>query len=109
VRKCFRALATVLSVIPLGRSDLEGIMAQRRIGQEALRFGMEAERQTSLDALHALLDFAPADRALAGLYPSAKGEKAWPPLAIIKALLLATWYDLSLCDAGRGALGSSKL
>jgi hypothetical protein len=75
------ACSGLLSVIPLGRSDLEGIMAQRRIGQEALRFGMEAERQTSLDALHALFDFAPADRALAGLYPSAKGEKAWPPLA----------------------------
>jgi IS5 family transposase len=23
------------------------------------------------------------------------GEKAWPPLAMFKALLLATWYDLS--------------
>jgi transposase, IS5 family len=70
-------------------------MAQRRIGQEALRFGMEAERQTSLDALLALIDFAPADLALAGLYPSAKGEKAWPPLLMFKALVLAAWYDLS--------------
>jgi transposase, IS5 family len=24
-----------------------------------------------------------------------KGEKAWPPLAMFEALLLATWYDLS--------------
>jgi hypothetical protein len=30
----------------------------------------------------------PAEPAHAGLYPSAKGEKAWPPLAM--ALLLAT-------------------
>ncbi len=29
------------------------------------------------------------------LYTSAMGEKAWPPLAMFKALLLATWYDLS--------------
>jgi IS5 family transposase len=56
---------------------------------------MEAERQTSLDALLALIDFAPADLALAGLYPSAKGEKAWPPLSMFKALVLAAWYDLS--------------
>lgn len=70
-------------------------MAHRRIGQEALRFNARAGRQTSLDELHALLDFAPADRALAYLYTAAKGEKAWPPLAMFKALLLATWYDLS--------------
>jgi IS5 family transposase len=70
-------------------------MAQRRIGQEAFRFTIKAEGQTSLDALSSLIDWAPADRALAGLYPSAKGEKAWPPLAMFKALLLATWYDLS--------------
>src|ERR671923_2709243 len=70
-------------------------MAHRRIGKEALRFDAKAARQTSLDELHAVLDFAPAERALAGLYAAAKGEKAWPPLAMFKALLLATWYDLS--------------
>src|SRR2546429_876332 len=80
-------------------------MAHRRIGQEALRLDARAGRQTSLDELHALLDWAPADRALASVYGAAKGEKAWPPLAMFKALLLATWYDLSdvalaevLCD-----------
>jgi transposase, IS5 family len=43
----------------------------------------------------ALIDFGPAARALACLYTSATGEKAWPPLAMFKALLLATWHDLS--------------
>jgi transposase, IS5 family len=70
-------------------------MAHRRIGQEAFRFGAKGERQTSLDELHTMLDFAPAERVLAGLYTAAKGEKAWPPLAMFKALLLTTWYDLS--------------
>src|SRR2546430_3162285 len=70
-------------------------MAHRRIGQEVLRFSAKAERQTSLDALGALIDWGPAGRALAGLYAAAKGEKAWPPLAMFKALLLATWHDLS--------------
>jgi transposase, IS5 family len=70
-------------------------MAQRRIGQEVLRFSTRSERQTSLDELAALIDWEPAVRALSGLYASPSGEKAWPPLAMFKALLLATWYDLS--------------
>ncbi|MGH6823118.1 MAG: transposase [Methylocella sp.] len=77
-------------------------MARRRIGQEAFRFGTEAERQSSLDVLGALIDWPIADCVLAALYPAPKGEKAWPPLAMFKAFLLATWYDLSdvaLADA----------
>jgi hypothetical protein len=66
------------------------VMAPRRIGPEMVRFGAKSARQTSLDALHAGRDFAPADLAAAGLYPAAKGEKAWPPLAMFKGLLLAT-------------------
>src|SRR5207302_7791510 len=94
VPKCFETGAQVLSdscggllsVIPFAHSDLEGIMAHRRIGQEALRLDARAGRQTSLDELHALLDWAPADRALASVYGAAKGEKAWPPLAMFTAL-----------------------
>jgi IS5 family transposase len=82
-------------MIPFAHLDVEGIMARRRIGQQAFRFGAEEERQTSLDELAALIDWPPADFVLAPLYPSAKGEKAWPPLAMFKALLLATWHDLS--------------
>ena len=70
-------------------------MAHRRIGQEVFRFGTKAERQTSLDELGALIDWSLADEVLASLYPAPKGEKAWPPLAMFKALLLATWHDLS--------------
>lgn len=70
-------------------------MAQRRIGQESFSFGARALRQTSLDELSVLIDWVPADKALAGLYCSALGEKAWPPLAMFKALVLATWHDLS--------------
>lgn len=29
------------------------------------------------------------------IHASAKGEAAWPPLAMFKALLLSIWYDLS--------------
>ena len=70
-------------------------MAQWRIGQEGFRFGARAERQTSLDELGALIDWTNADQVLARLYPAPKGEKAWPPLAMFQALLLATRHDLS--------------
>jgi transposase, IS5 family len=60
------------------------VMAQRRIGQETFRFGATAERQTSLDALAALIDWPRADLVLAPLYPAVKGEKAWRPLAMFK-------------------------
>ena len=42
-----------------------------------------------------LIDWAEIDRHLAPIYASAKGEQAWPPLSLFKALLLAVWYDLS--------------
>ena len=70
-------------------------MARRQIGQESFRFGAKVERKTSLDELHALIDWAIAQEPLAALYKSPKGEKAWPPLAMFKALLLATWHNLS--------------
>lgn len=70
-------------------------MAHRRIGQEGFRFDTQAKRQSGLDDLGAVIDWSLADQVLARLYPGPKGEKAWPPLAMFKALLLATWYDLS--------------
>lgn len=71
-------------------------MARRRIGQEHLRLGdRESSRTGSLEALRGLVDWAEIDRHLAPIYASAKGEQAWPPLSLFKALLLAVWYDLS--------------
>ncbi len=80
-------------------------MALRRIGQEAFRFSAKAEGPSSLDNLAALIDWSHAGQVLAGLYPSAKGEKAWPPLALFKALLLATGSRSFRRAACRGAFG----
>ena len=41
-------------MIPLADAAMEGIMAHRRIGQEAFRFDAKAEHQTGLDALAGL-------------------------------------------------------
>ena len=35
------------------------------------------------------------DQDVSLIYRAASGEKAWPPLAILKVLLLSVWYDLS--------------
>jgi IS5 family transposase len=71
-------------------------MARRRIGQE--RLGRDADRgrrSGSLEEIADLIDWAEIDLHLAPIYAAPKGEQAWPPLALFKALLLAVWYDLS--------------
>ena len=70
-------------------------MARRRIGQEDLIARPEPRSASSLAELAALLDWAEIDRALVGISAAAKGEPGWPPLALFRGLLLATWHDLS--------------
>ena len=70
-------------------------MSRRRIGQEAFGFAIDRGRSSSLDDLLKLIDWAPADEALGTISCAAKGEPAWPPLALFRALLLSIWYDLS--------------
>ena len=70
-------------------------MAQRSIGQERFGFAGRERTTSSLDALASLIDWSPVAVLLDPLYPATKGEPAWPPLAMFKALLLSIWYDLS--------------
>lgn len=70
-------------------------MARRAIGQERLNVLPASRSSGSLDKLGALIDWRAIASLLEPLYPAAKGELAWPPLAMFKALLLAVWYDLS--------------
>ena len=57
--------------------------------------GEQRRAAASLDAVTALVDWAALAGLLAGISASAKGEPGWPPLALFRALLLATWHDLS--------------
>lgn len=71
-------------------------MARRRIGQESFGFAQGERRANArLEAIDAALDWAPVAALLDGIHSSAKGEPAWPPLALFKALLLGLWHDLS--------------
>jgi len=68
-------------------------MAHREIGQEEL-FAAEPG-SGRLDGLDAGIDWGRIEALLSKIYSGRKGEKAWPPLALFKALLLGTWHDLS--------------
>jgi transposase, IS5 family len=71
-------------------------MARRRIGQEVLAVGTDRTgRCSALEDLSGLIDWAPIERQLGAISCAAKGEPAWPPLALFKAMLIAVWYDLS--------------
>jgi IS5 family transposase len=70
-------------------------MSHRSIGQERLGFTVTSRSTSSLDNLSGLIDWDRIADILAQVHSSAKGELAWPPLAMFKALLLSVWYDLS--------------
>lgn len=70
-------------------------MAHRSIGQERFSFTGRPGPASSLDELGKLIDWSPVAALLDPLYSATKGEPAWPPLAMFKALLLSIWYDLS--------------
>ena len=71
-------------------------MSRWGIGQGNFGFVVDGGgRHSSLDELCGLIDWKPIERHLAVISCAAKGEPAWPPLALFKALLLSVWYDLS--------------
>jgi IS5 family transposase len=70
-------------------------MSRRRIGQERFGFAGDDGKQSSLDELTKLIGWMPIDRSLEVISCAAKGEPAWPPLSLFKAMLLSIWYDLS--------------
>jgi transposase, IS5 family len=73
----------------------EGQMAHRSIGQEWLGFKVFSGGLSLLDDLSRLIDWDRLAGILGQVHASTKGEPAWPPLAMFKALLLSVWYDLS--------------
>lgn len=80
----------ILSAFPAG----ERPVARRSIGQEQFGFAGRERAASLLDALVSLIDWNHVAELLGSLYPATKGEPAWPPLAMFRALLLSIWYDL---------------
>lgn len=48
-----------------------------------------------LDDAHELINWVRIESLLKDIHIKVKGEKAWPPLTMYKALLLQSWYGLS--------------
>lgn len=48
-----------------------------------------------LDEVQELLDWSRIEHLLSDVHASKKGEKAWHPLMMFKAMLLQSWYNLS--------------
>ncbi|ACI50446.1 transposase IS4 family protein [Gluconacetobacter diazotrophicus PA1 5] len=70
-------------------------MAHRLIGQDCLVFSRPDRKPSSLDEIVKLIDWRPVAALLVQVYPAPKGEAAWPPLTMFRAMLLAVWHDLS--------------
>ncbi len=72
-------------------------MARREIGQE--HFSFDGKR-SDLDDLVGLVAWTMPDHHLADISSASKGEAGWPPLCLLKALLLGRWSDdVKLADA----------
>jgi IS5 family transposase len=52
-------------------------------------------RNERLDRIDALIDWTPIDAFVSALHAASEGRKAYPPLTMVKALLLQQWYGLS--------------
>src|SRR4029079_14839095 len=75
------------------------MMARRRIGQlgwmDAAVGQRQSKRRDVLSELSALLDWSCFEVLLNGIHAAAKGEPAYPPLMMLRVLLLQRWYGLS--------------
>ena len=69
-------------------------MGRRRIGQEVMGFARQ-DRRSGLDEISASIDWLALEQWLEKISPPGRGEAGWPPLALLKALLLGLWHDLS--------------
>ena len=72
-------------------------MAWKNLQQTTLVDAMliEHEALKELDDVHELINWSRIESLLAEFHSSRRGEKAWPPLLMFKALLLQSWYALS--------------
>lgn len=72
-------------------------MAWKETQQRSLADAMVVTHEAvkELDELKKLIDWSRIERHLKHIHAKNRGEKAWPPLLMFKALLLQSWYNLS--------------
>jgi transposase, IS5 family len=72
-------------------------MAWKNTKQRSLADALATEHKalTELDDVHDLIDWNRIEGMLSCIHANKKGEHAWPPLIMFKAMLLQSWYNLS--------------
>ena len=72
-------------------------MAWKNLKQRSLADSMMVAHEAikELDELNELIDWSSVEAHLSHIHSKIRGEKAWPPLFMFKALLLQSWYNLS--------------
>ena len=67
----------------------------RNVGQPSFAEALvQGGRNARLDGIAGLIDWSEVERLLEGVYSSGTGRPAYPPLALLKVLLLESWYGL---------------
>ncbi|MGZ8286433.1 MAG: IS5 family transposase [Allosphingosinicella sp.] len=67
----------------------------REVGQPSFAEALvQGGRNARLDGIAGLIDWSPVERLLDGIYASSTGRPAYPPLVLLKVLLLEGWYGL---------------
>ena len=72
-------------------------MAWKNLKQQTFADSMLIEHSAikELDDVNALIEWSEIERILSHIHTKDRGEKAWPPIMMFKALLLQVWYSLS--------------
>ena len=69
-------------------------MAWKNLKQRSLADSMVVTHEAvkELDELNELISWSRVEQHLSQIHVKPRGEKAWPPLFMLKALLLQSWY-----------------
>lgn len=68
----------------------------REVGQASFAEALvQGGRNARLERIAGLIDWSCLEGLLAGIYGSATGRPSYPPLVLLKMLLLQSWYGLS--------------
>lgn len=72
-------------------------MAWKNLKQTSFADGLLVDHAAleELDDINELINWQRIEFLLSDIHKKARGEKAWPPLMMFKALLLQSWYGLS--------------
>ena len=72
-------------------------MAWKNLKQLSLADSLTSEHEalTELDDINELMDWEVIEHLLGDIHAKHRGNSAWPPVFMFKALLLQSWYSLS--------------